>query len=242
MTDETHPFSFFMGRQAEFQTELNEQQKEECKKIEDLLALSLVTVNRIVIRNASKQNNKENVCLMFAMRNILYLLSSYQLITRGLFDPATNNLRTVFETIIRTYEKYNNLDNWTKEEKLESARRKFSPLKLFEIIYCDSTAKQLEKNVYWQLCHASHPSIFGLLLNVPLNGQVDNGKIKSLEYSADPLKCTTCLAISNLVMLKKIFNDILTMEEKEKILELISRSKNNNEDEIVLVPDKEGLV
>jgi hypothetical protein len=124
-------------------------------------------------------------------RNCVYLSASYRLIRAGLLDPAGNNMRTVFETIIWQYayltdgEVYENFremgamdgeklrlikeGKWsnTKERALENLRRKYSFQKMLKKLYSKERYEGLFYGQYWAFCQKSHSSIFGINHNTP---------------------------------------------------------------------------
>ncbi|MBN1170150.1 hypothetical protein JXA56_03935 [Candidatus Micrarchaeota archaeon] len=154
----------------------------ECSKIEKALEFSFQASSRL--RNLSPK--QEDLAALF-YRNCIYLSAAYKLIRFGMIDPAGNNLRTVFETIIWQYaylandaiyqnfkeakelEKEKLKGQWsnTRERKLSNLRRKYNFQKMMKQIYSKDIYEKFFFNQYWVLSQKSHVSLFGANFNTP---------------------------------------------------------------------------
>lgn len=161
----------------------------QCRLVEDSLASSFNAYFVLIGRAGLDEKNQHLAAFFY--RNCVYLSAAYQMIRMGMLDPAGNNLRTVFETIIWQYayltddEIYGNfrgliaIDSeklrlikerkWsnTRERELENLRRKYSFQKMMKKLYSKEAYERFFFNQYWMLCQKSHSSIFGVNSNTP---------------------------------------------------------------------------
>ncbi len=164
----------------------------ECSLIEEAVSASFSLYGSL--SHDAKLDSRGQDLLAFFYRNCIYLSASYQLIRRGLLDPAGNNMRTVFETIIwqyayltddgiyANYREMSALDGeklmliksgkWsnTRERALENLRRKYSFQKMLKALYSKEHYERLFYSQYWAFCQKSHSSIFGINHNTPTMG------------------------------------------------------------------------
>src|SRR5512143_1137109 len=156
----------------------------DCKGIERSLALSFSLYFRLA--GSPPSDKRLQYLSAFFYRNCVYLSAAYQMLRNGMLDPAGNNMRTVFETVIWTYayltdddiyanftqisdleaEKFRLIKNggWshTKERSFENLRRKYNFRKMMKKMYSKEVFEKFFFNQYWVLCQKSHSSIFGV--------------------------------------------------------------------------------
>jgi hypothetical protein len=156
----------------------------ECALIEEALAFSFEDYFRL---EKSGMGAMEQELAALFYRNCVYLSATYSLLRSGMPDPAGNNMRTVFETIIWQYayladkeifENHNEMSrleeekfsgDWsnTKERKLQNLRRKYNFQKTMKSMYSKERFEGFFNNQYWVLSQKSHTSTFGINLNTP---------------------------------------------------------------------------
>ncbi|MBD3209798.1 hypothetical protein GF318_00265 [Candidatus Micrarchaeota archaeon] len=162
---------------------------EECSLLDELMAASFSFYYRLA-GTGRLDEKKQHLAALF-YRNCIYLSGAYQLVLKGMLDPAGNNMRTVFETIVWQYaylteeeayhvfrelsgleaEKISLLSKgeWsnTRERRLQNLRRKQSLQKAMKRLYSKDTYEKFFNNKYWILCQKSHSSLFGTNYNTP---------------------------------------------------------------------------
>jgi hypothetical protein len=160
----------------------------ECKTIESALAFSFALQGGM---QREKLDEKKGFLLAFFYRSTVYLSAAYHMARMGMIDPAGNNLRAVFETIIwqyaylyddeyfQAFRKINGLEHrkfagirqksWsnTKERELENLRRKFNFQKMMKKLYTKEYFERFFYNQYWVLSQKSHSGLFGVNHNTP---------------------------------------------------------------------------
>jgi hypothetical protein len=202
---------------------------EECRLAEDALAFSFSSYFALAASSppaasaAHLTGRQQHIAALF-YRNCVYLSAAYQMARRGMPDPAGNNLRTVFETIIWQYaylcddaayaahvettrmeaEKFRLLrgGGWsgTKERALENLRRKHNFQKALKALYSREVSAGFFANPYWVLCQKAHSSIFGANYNTPT---VE----KRPEELRDTLRALLYLCVENLTCFLNCFPD-----------------------------------
>ncbi|MFH1785080.1 MAG: hypothetical protein ABH842_01505 [Candidatus Micrarchaeota archaeon] len=234
---------------------------EQCQLLENSISLSFQICSILFNKNL---NEKQKYLLAFFHRNIIYSSASYQMIRMGFLDPAGNNMRTIFETIIWQYayltedEVYSNFKEiedlesqkmksitdkkWsnTQERKLENYRRKYSFQKMMKKLYSKKTFEQFFFNQYWVLCQKSHSSIFGLNYNTP-NFEGTTTIEKRPSEIKDNLIALLYLETENLICFLNCFSDYLTQQQIDKILIFINNVNSKIPPALTLAPDTKEL-
>ncbi len=174
-------------------------------------------------------------------RNCVYLSAAYQMARRGMPDPAGNNMRTVFETIVWQYaylcddgiyanfqeisglegEKFRLLagGKWsnTRERALENLRRKHSFQKAMKALYSRDVFEKFFSNPYWVLCQKAHSSLFGANYNTP-NMEGTSTMEKRPEEIRDTLRALLYLWAENLTCFLNCFAGHLPQERVVRVL------------------------
>jgi hypothetical protein len=175
-------------------------------------------------------------------RNCIYLSAAYQMVRRGMPDPAGNNMRTVFETIVWQYgylcddgiysdylemnrleeEKFRSLAAkapWsnTRERALENLRRKNSFQKAMKALYSKEVSMKFFSNPYWVLCQKAHSSIFGANYNTP-NMEGTTTLEKRPEELRDTMRALLYLCAENLTCYLNCFGAFIPQERIDGVL------------------------
>ncbi|MBU0527502.1 MAG: hypothetical protein ABH983_05555 [Candidatus Micrarchaeota archaeon] len=230
---------------------------QECELLEDLIAFSFA---RYFHLNKDGLSDLEQELAALFYRNCIYISATYRLVTSGLLDPAGNNLRTVFETIIWQYaykceleifenqremnqlEEQKLANEWsgTKERKLQNLRRKYSFQKMMKNMYSKETYENFFFNQYWILSQKSHASVFGVNNNTPsMEGKTTLEKNpKELQKN---LSASLYFCAESLICFLNCFSKRLTQAEID-----LSLKKLNQVNQIIsptagLAPDKKNL-
>ncbi|HSB46494.1 MAG TPA: hypothetical protein VLD37_00655 [Candidatus Bilamarchaeum sp.] len=202
----------------------------DCKAIESALAFSFALSSSMRQR---KLDDKKGFLLAFFYRNSVYLSAAYHMARMGMLDPAGNNLRAVFETIIWQYAylfedgyfqafmKINAMERdkfakirqkaWsnTKERALENLRRKYNFQKMMKKLYTKEYFESFFFNQYWVLSQKSHSGLFGVNNNTPsMEGQTTLEK--SPGEMKDNLTAILYLSAENLICFLNCFSDELS--------------------------------
>ncbi|MFN7990625.1 MAG: hypothetical protein U0R44_00550 [Candidatus Micrarchaeia archaeon] len=215
----------------------------ECRSIEAALEASFSCYFSL---RKDRMDERAQFLAAFFYRNCVYLSATYHMIRNGMLDPAGNNMRTVFETIIWLYayhsddgiyanfRQLNDLDaekfrliksgGWshTKERKLENLRRKYSFQKTMKKLYSKEAFEKLFFNQYWVLCQKSHSSIFGVNHNTP-NMEGTTTLEKRPDEMKDNLTATAYLAVENITSLLNCLSGHLPQERIDRLLDVINR-------------------
>jgi hypothetical protein len=216
-----------------------------------------------LVKGAELDERSQHLAALY-YRNCVYLSAAYQMIRRGMLDPAGNNMRTVFETIIWQYaylsdeEVYGNfremtgLENekiallprkdWsnTKERKLQNLRRKHSFQKMLKSMYSKELYEKFFFNQYWILCQKSHSSLFGMNYNTPsMEGKttLDKGP-KELKSN---LMALLYLAAENLTCFLNCFSGSLPKPMTESTVRLTNKVNGSIAPALSLVPDTKDM-
>ncbi|MCI0503447.1 hypothetical protein L0Y65_01925 [Candidatus Micrarchaeota archaeon] len=230
----------------------------ECALMEEAVAASLSLFGTIS-RNAAGLDARRQDLLAFFYRNSIYLSASYHLIRRGLLDPAGNNMRTVFETILwqyayltddgiyANYREMARMDGdklkllkdgkWsnTKERALENLRRKYSFQKMMKELYSKESYEKLFYSQYWAFCQKSHSSTFGINHNTPnMEGGMTFGREGDAEEVRGNLRAALYLCAENLICFLNCFAGILGQETIDETLAVANRINR-------LIPPSPGL-
>ncbi len=237
----------------------------ECALIERAISFSFAVYFHLVkAARASKLNEKSEYLAILFYRNCVYLSASYQLIRSGMLDPAGNNLRTVFETILWQYaylcddELYANFlevtkledlkfkliktGKWsnTKERTLENLRRKYNVQKMMKRLYSTEVFEKFFFNPYWVMSQKAHSSIFGVNYNTPnLDGSTTIERRP--EELKDNLKTTLYLCAENLICFLNCFSDYLPQIDMDQILKFTNLLNANLPPTLPLVPNKKEM-
>lgn len=235
--------------------------QDQCKLIENSVSLSFQLYS---ILSKNKLIEKHQYLLAFFYRNTLYSSAAYQLVRMGFLDPAGNNMRTIFETLIWQYayltdeeiylnfkkiddlesEKMKSLKDkkWsnTKERKLENYRRKYNFQKMMKQIYSKKTYEQFFFNQYWILCQKSHSSIFGLNYNTP-NFDGKTTIEKNPNEIKDNLLAIMYLEAENLICLLNCFSEYLQQSQITQIMDFINKINSKIPPALSLAPDTKDL-
>jgi hypothetical protein len=233
----------------------------ECALAEDALAFCFASYGPIAGR---KPDSRAGRLLALYHRNCIYLSAAYQLIRLGMIDPAANNMRTVFETIVWQYSyltdaqlfqesvKIEGLEKqklallksgrWsnTKERSLENLRRKHSFQKAMKKLYSKEVFEKFFFNQYWALCQKSHTSIFGANLNTPtMDGAT------TLEKAPDEIRAILSallyLCAENLIVFLNCFHPLMSQGEMDSALSFTNRINRSIPPALGLAPDGKNL-
>lgn len=197
-------------------------------------------------------------------RNCVYLSAAYQMMRRGLLDPAGNNMRTIFETIIWQYaylsddEVYSNFremneleerkikllprKEWsnTKERELQNLRRKYSFQKMMKQLYSKGLYERFFNSQYWVLCQKSHSSIFGINFNTPtMEGKTTVDK--DPQELKGNLMALMYLGAENLLCFLNCFSGGISKELKDSTVSLTNRINGAIAPAPSLVPDTKEM-
>lgn len=220
----------------------------ECSLIEQALAFSFGIYFQLD-KSSMDGLNQELAALFY--RNSVYLSAAYSLLRSGMPDPAGNNMRTVFETLIWQYayladrkifenhseisrleeEKFSGGWSNTKERKLQNLRRKYNLQKTMKSLYSKERFESFFNNQYWVLSQKSHTSTFGINLNTP-NMQGTTSIEKNPEELGKNLRAVLYLYSENMVCFLNCFSSRL--KDKKPVLEFVNRINK-------LVPPVPGL-
>jgi hypothetical protein len=210
----------------------------DCKTIESSIAFSFALQARL---RQEKLDEKKEFLLAFFYRNTVYLSASYHMARMGMLDPAGNNMRTIFETIIwqyaylfedeyfQAFKKMNSLEHlkfaaikkkgWsnTKERELENLRRKFNFQKMMKKLYTKEYFERFFFNQYWVLSQKSHSGLFGVNNNTPT---MDGGTTiqKNPAELKDTLTAILYLCSENLICFLNCFGAELSQGEVSDII------------------------
>lgn len=233
---------------------------EECAIIERALAFSF-SLGPLL---RARPDSKEEYLAAFFYRNCVYLSAAYHMARMGMLDPAGNNLRTVFETIIWQYAyllddkqfeafkkirlmeaaKFSALKSgeWsnTKERALENLRRKFNLQKSMKKLYRKEFYSLLFSSQYWVLSHKSHTSTFGINHNTPT---MEGGTTfdKRPEEVLDNLKGILYFCSENLVCFLNCFGAMVGQAQIDRILAQANEVNLAIPPAASLVPESEDL-
>jgi len=236
--------------------------QEECSLIEVGVSSSL---NRYLLLapKVRKDKRKSQILALF-YRNCIYIFAAYNLIRRGMLDPAGNNMRTVFETIVwqyayltedRIYEDSMALESleeqklklikakkWsnTKERNLQNLRRKNSFQKAMKKLYSKRAYERFFFNQYWALCQKSHTSIFGANLNTPTMAMGTTLDRQPGEIKGN-LSALLYLCAENLICFLNCFWDIMDQKDIDTALVLANRINKSIPPALTLAPDTKKL-
>jgi len=236
----------------------------DCALLEEAIAASF-SIYGSFSRKATLDGRGQDLLALF-YRNCVYLSASYQLIRRGMLDPAGNNMRTVFETIIwqyayltddAIYANFREMDNldadklklikggkWsnTKERALENLRRKYSFQKTMKQLYSKERYEKFFYSQYWAFCQKSHSSIFGINHNTP---NMDGGKTFEKAGDAEEvhgnIMAALYLCAENLICFLNCFPDALPQEGIDLALAITNRINRAIPPSYGLAPDTKTL-
>lgn len=211
----------------------------ECRLAEEALSFSFSSYFMLAA-SAKLDARSQHLAALF-YRNCVYLSAAYQMVRRGMPDPAGNNMRTVFETVIWQYgylcddgiyasftelnkleeEKFRLLrgGRWsnTKERAMENLRRKHSFQKAMKTLYSKGTSDKFFSNPYWVLCQKAHSSIFGANYNTP-NMEGTTTMEKRPEELRDTLRALLYLCAENLTCFLNCFAGVIPQERIDGVL------------------------
>jgi hypothetical protein len=236
----------------------------ECALMEEIIGASF-SLYRSLSRDAGLGGRSQDL-LAFFYRNCVYLSASYQLIRRGLLDPAANNMRTVFETIIWQYAyltddaiyanfremgtmdgdklKLIKAGKWsnTKERALENLRRKYSFQKMVKQLYSKGHYEKLFYSQYWAFCQKSHSSTFGINHNTPnMAGGMTFGNPADSDEVRGNLAAALYLSCENLVCFLNCFSGRLPQARIDEALGMANRINQAIPPSPGLAPDTKTL-
>ena len=234
----------------------------ECALAEEAISSSFGSY--AAIAKGGKLGAKSQHLLALFYRNCVYLSAAYELMRRGMLDPAGNNLRTVFETIVWQYailcdgEVYANIEDidalegqklalvrskkWsnTKERELENLRRKHNFQKVMKKLYSKEVFERFFFNQYWALCQKSHASVFGANNNTP---NMEGGT--TIEKRPEELKgnlfALLYLCAENLTCFLNCFSTECGHERTAALLALANRINKSVPPALGLAPDTKAL-
>jgi hypothetical protein len=236
--------------------------KNECALLEESISASFSMF--FGLEGKEKLDGRSQYLLALFYRNCIYLSASYRLMREGMLDPAGNNLRTVFETIIWQYayltddDIYSNyremaaLDdeklrlikdgNWsnTKERALENLRRKYSFQKMMKALYSKGHYEKFFYSQYWAFCQKSHSSIFGINHNTPTMGMGTTLDASAGELRGN-LSAALYLCAENLICFLNCFSQQLSQERIDSALAMINKINRSIPPSLSLAPDTRAL-
>lgn len=231
---------------------------EECRLIEGAASFSFSSY--FALAAGAKLDGKSQHLAALFYRNCIYLSAAYQMARRGMPDPAGNNMRTVFETIIWQYaylcddaiyanfreisgleeEKFRLLagGKWsnTKERALENLRRKYSFQKAMKALYSKEVSGKFFSNPYWVLCQKAHSSIFGANYNTP-NMEGTTTMEKRPEELRGTLRALLYLWAENLTCFLNCFAGQLPAGRADEVLAFTNEINRKIPPALGLVPD-----
>jgi hypothetical protein len=235
---------------------------EESKLLEDAIAASFSAYYSLA--KASELDARAQHLAALFYRNCIYLSAAYQMIRRGMLDPAGNNMRTIFETIIWQYaylsdddvyanfREMNELEEkkiallpkkeWsnTKERELQNLRRKYSFQKMMKQLYSKELYERFFFNQYWILCQKSHSSIFGINFNTPtMEGTTTTDK--NPQELKSNLMALLYLSAENLLCFLNCFSGKIPEELKDSTVTLTNKINSGIAPAPSLVPDTKGM-
>lgn len=217
-------------------------------------------------RVVPKGDGRAQDLLALFYRNCIYLSASYQLTIRGLLDPAGNNMRTVFETVIWQYayltddaiyanfREMGRMDEeklmlikqgkWsnTKERALENLRRKYSFQKMLKLLYTKERYELLFYSQYWAFCQKSHSSIFGINHNTPnMGGGTTLDSPGGEEEMRGHMSALLFLCAENLTCALNCFGEGIRQERIDEALGAVNRTNRAIPPSPGLAPDTKEL-
>jgi hypothetical protein len=212
---------------------------EECSLAEAALAFSFDRYFSLD-KNGMDDLRQELAALFY--RNCIYLSATYSLLRSGMPDPAGNNMRTVFETLIWQYAyladrnifsthaeissleqaKFSGKWSGTKERKLQNLRRKYSFQKTMKSLYSKERFESFFFNQYWVLSQKSHTSTFGINFNTP-NMEGKTTIEKNPDELAKNLRAVLYLCSENLICFLNCFESRLSEKEKASCMDFVNR-------------------
>ncbi len=234
--------------------------EKECLLAEQAIANSFAVYQDLVLASREKLDARAQHIAALFYRNCVYLSAAYHLIRNGMLDPAGNNLRTVFETIIWQYaymcddDIYSNyleiekLDSqklmqlpqrkWsnTKERDLENLRRKYNFQKMMKSLYSKDVFEKFFFNQYWILCQKSHSSIVGANLNTPTMEGLTTMEKNPKEIS-DNLLALAYLCSENLICYLNCFGGHLQQKKIDEVLKITNQLTGSIPPAMSLAPD-----
>jgi len=217
--------------------------------------------------NTTKLDERSQSLAALFYRNCVYLSAAYRLVREGMLDPAGNNMRTVFETIVWQYaylcdegmyanfkevsdleaQKLDSLPkkSWsnTKERELENMRRKYSFQKAMKALYSKETYEKFFFSQYWMLCQKSHSSMFGVNYNTPtMEGKTTMDKVpEGSEELGSNLSALLYLAAESLHCFLNCFPDKLSKDNTDSILAFTNKINKSIPPSLSLAPDTKEL-
>jgi hypothetical protein len=232
----------------------------ECRMIEGAVSLSFSSYFTLAESAGGSLGERKERLAAFFYRNCVYLSAAYRMARVGMLDPAGNNLRTVFETIVWQYayllddtiyanfreisaleeEKMRSVSGgrWsnTKERELENLRRKYSFQKMMKRLYSKEAFEKFFFSQYWAMCQKSHSSLIGVNLNTPnMHGtttmQKGPGEIREL------MRAILYLLAENLVCFLNVFGASLREDEVNLLLARINGINKSIPPSLGLAPD-----
>jgi len=232
--------------------------------MEESLAFSFSLFGALAPSGKLDALQKDLLALFY--RNCIYLDASYRLIRNGLLDPAGNNMRTVFETIIWQYAYLTEKDiygnfremkmmdekklaslkagSWsnTKERALENMRRKYSFQKMLKRLYGKEHYERLFHSQYWAFCQKSHSSLFGINHNTPnMSGARTTSTPPGVEEMRGNLSASMYLCAENLLLFLNCFSQAMGGEQVGRALESLGRINRSLPPSPSLAPEGRNL-
>ncbi|VVC02607.1 Uncharacterised protein [Candidatus Bilamarchaeum dharawalense] len=234
---------------------------EECKLLEDTISFSFASYENLV---KNKLDERSQHLAAFFYRNTIYLSAAYQMVRSGMMDPAGNNMRTIFETIVwqyayltdddvyKNFKEMEDLDSdklkliaqkkWsnTSEKKLENLRRKYNFQKMMKSLYSKEVYEKFFFNQYWVLCQKSHSSIFSLNFNTP-NLEGTTTMEKRPQEIKDNLTALLYLSTENLLCFLNCFSNYLSQTHIDPVLTFTNQINSKIPPALSLAPDQKEL-
>jgi hypothetical protein len=250
------------GRYEHVHVQTGELFGKDCDALERALGLSFSLYFRLAREDGL--DTRGQYLSAFFYRNCVYLSATYQMVRSGMLDPAGNNMRTVFETIIWMYayltdeDIYSNFTKvsrmetekfaliksgrWshTKEREFENLRRKYNFRKMMKQMYSKEVFERFFFNQYWVLCQKSHSSIFGVNHNTP-NMEGTTTMEKRPQEVKDNLSAAIYLCAENLMCFLNCFHQRLAQGEIDSALSEVNAINALIPPAISLAPDTKKL-
>lgn len=188
--------------------------KEGLQALDELCETALKTMWQIDKRlgDSAKKRGKvlppnQSFVWAYFRRNIAYLHSAHILACLGFISPSESLLRTVYETILRSYlfivspteaEQYYSVLKTDNEESFLRKKRYYTFSYLEKELFKSETA-EIHRKFYSKLCESAHADIKGALVDFP------NASKSEIE---DKLNVLAMLSYGNVQMISECFLEL----------------------------------
>lgn len=218
--------------------------KEELGALDELCETALKTMWQIDRKLGDSARKRGEILLPnqafvwgYFRRNITYLHSAHILACLGFISPTENLLRTVYETVLRSYlfivspteaEQYYSVLGTGKEEDFRQKHFGFKILK--KELFKPDTA-EVHTKFYRKLCESAHPGIKGTLKDFPS---------ASKNQIEDKLKLLAMLSYGNVEMLTECFLELFDDSLKKDARAILFGIVNTIQEISQFEPDKDA--